>query len=314
MLSDKSKGYILGAVAAATYGMNPLFALPLYGDGGMDADSVLFFRYLIALPIIGAMIVLRGRSLRPEKGELWPLAAMGLLMAVSSLTLFESYNFMDSGVASTLLFVYPVMVALIMAALFRERLPVSTIVCIGLALIGIVMLNHTVSGAPLSLTGVLLVMVSSLTYAIYIVAINRPRLARVPTLRIIFYGLFFGVFVFAGRLIYKGELLLPAHWYLWGCIVALSVLPTAVSFVCTTAAIQKIGPTPTAILGALEPVVALIVSIAVFGDPLTFRQICGILLILMAVTFIIAGGSITRPLLRFRRLFPRIRRPRRPPR
>lgn len=308
MLSDKSKGYILGAVAAATYGMNPLFALPLYGAGGMDADSVLFFRYLVALPIIGAMLLVRRRRIRPGRGELLPLAVMGILMAVSSLTLFESYNYMDSGVASTLLFVYPVMVALIMAALFRERLPVSTVICIGVALGGIVMLNHTVSGAPLSPTGVILVMVSSLTYAVYIVAINRPRLARVPTLRIIFYGLFFGVFVFAGRLIYKGEILLPAHWYLWGCIVALSVLPTAVSFVCTTAAIQKIGPTPTAILGALEPVVALIVSIMVFGDPLTLRQILGIVLILTAVTFIIAGGSIDRPLLRFRRLFPRIRR------
>lgn len=274
----------------------------------MDADSVLFFRYLIALPIIGAMLLLRGRTLRPAKGELLPLVIMGVLMSVSSLALFESYNYMDSGVASTLLFVYPVMVALIMAAFFRERLPVSTLLCIGIALTGIMMLNHTVTGAPLSLTGVVLVMVSSLTYAIYIVAVNRPRLAGVPTLRIIFYGLLVGVLIFGGRLIYKGGIHVPSQWYLWGCLVALAVLPTAVSFVCTTAAIQKIGSTPTAILGALEPVVALVFSVTVFGDLLTFRQICGILLILVAVTFIIAGGSITRPLLRFRRLFPRLRR------
>ncbi len=305
-LSDKAKGYILGAIAAATYGMNPLFALPLYGAGGMDVDSVLFFRYLMAIPIVGGMLLWRRRSAAVTVKEGSLLAVMGLLMAVSSLTLFESYNYMDSGVASTLLFVYPVMVALIMVAVFREKIPLSTVICIGLALCGIILLNQTVGGDGLSLTGVGLVMVSSLTYAVYIVAINRPALNRIPTLKVIFYGLLFGVLVFAARLVYKGDVLLPAEWYLWGCLLA--VLPTAVSFVCTTAAIQKIGPTPTAVLGALEPVVALIFSVTVFGDMLTFRQIIGVLLILVAVTFIIAGGKITAPLLRFRRLFPRLHR------
>ena len=113
-MNAKIKGYTLGAIAAATYGMNPLFALPLYSDG-MDADSVLFFRYLFAIPILGTMIKARGRSFRLNRGEILPLVVLGLLVAASSLTLFLSYNYMDAGIASTILFVYPIMVALIMS-------------------------------------------------------------------------------------------------------------------------------------------------------------------------------------------------------
>ena len=74
---------------AATYGMNPLFALPLYADG-MDADSVLFFRYLFALPVLAVTARTRGRSLKLVKSEFLPLLLMGLLFSTSSLTLFLS--------------------------------------------------------------------------------------------------------------------------------------------------------------------------------------------------------------------------------
>ena len=89
------KGYIVGAIAAATYGLNPLFALPLYADG-MGADAVLFYRYLAAVPIMGAMAAFRGRSLALHRRELLPMLFVGILMASSSLLLFESYNFMDA--------------------------------------------------------------------------------------------------------------------------------------------------------------------------------------------------------------------------
>ena len=121
-MNAKAKGYILGSIAAASYGMNPLFALPLY-KAGMDPDSVLFFRYLFAIPLLGIMIKARGRSFKIQRKETFPLIIMGLLVALSSLTLFLSYNYMAAGIASTLLFVYPIMVALIMAMVFKEKLP-----------------------------------------------------------------------------------------------------------------------------------------------------------------------------------------------
>ena len=304
-MNAKAKGYILGSIAAASYGMNPLFALPLY-KAGMDPDSVLFFRYLFAIPLLGIMIKARGRSFKIQRKETFPLIIMGLLVALSSLTLFLSYNYMAAGIASTLLFVYPIMVALIMAMVFKEKLALQTIVCMLLALGGIGLLYKSEYGSKLSLIGTLLVFASSLSYAIYIVGINQTSLKNVATLKVTFYVLLFGLSLFVARLLYSGVLNTPDQWYLWANLLALAVFPTAISFLCTTGAIQYIGSTPTAILGALEPVTAIFFGIAVFGESLTVRESFGLVMIIVAVTFVIAGGNITSQLVRFRKLFPRL--------
>ena len=304
-MNAKAKGYILGSIAAASYGMNPLFALPLY-KAGMDPDSVLFFRYLFANPLLGIMIKASGRSFKIQRKETFPLIIMGLLVALSSLTLFLSYNYMAAGIASTLLFVYPIMVALIMAMVFKEKLALQTIVCMLLALGGIGLLYKSEDGSTLSLIGTLLVFASSLSYAIYIVGINQTSLKNVATLKVTFYVLLFGLSLFVARLLYSGVLNTPDQWYLWANLLALAVFPTAISFLCTTGAIQYIGSTPTAILGALEPVTAIFFGIAVFGESLTVRESFGLVMIIVAVTFVIAGGNITSQLVRFRKLFPRL--------
>lgn len=304
-MNAKAKGYILGSIAAATYGMNPLFALPLYKTG-MDPDSVLFFRYLFAIPLLGIMIKARGRTFKIQRKETFPLIIMGLLVALSSLTLFQSYNYMAAGIASTLLFVYPIIVALIMAFAFKEKLALQTIVCMLLALGGIGLLYKSEDGSTLSLIGTLLVFASALSYAIYIVGINQTTLKNVATLKVTFYVLLFGLSLFAARLLYSGVLNTPDQWYLWGNLLALAVFPTAISFLCTTSAIQYIGSTPTAILGALEPVTAIIFGITVFGESLTVKESIGLVMIIVAVTLVIAGGNITSHLIRFRKLFPRL--------
>ena len=136
VMNSKIKGYVLGAIAAATYGTNPLFTLPLYAEG-MNADNVLFFRYLFALPMVAAMLLWRKRNFRISGRSIVPLAVMGIMVSLSSLLLFVSYNYMDAGIASTLLFVYPLMVAVIMAIFFHERLSLTTMLCILMALVGI---------------------------------------------------------------------------------------------------------------------------------------------------------------------------------
>lgn len=304
-MNAKAKGYIFGAVAAATYGMNPLFALPLY-KAGMNPDSVLFFRYLFAIPVLGLMIKARGRNFKLKRKEIVPVILLGLLVALSSLALFQSYNYMEAGIASTLLFVYPIMVALIMAFVFKEKLALQTILCILLALGGIGLLYKSGDGTTLNLTGVMLVMVSALSYAIYIVGVNRPMLQNVATLKLTFYILLFGMTLFLVRVDFGKSLHIADTWYLWGNLLALAVFPTAISFLCTTQAIQYIGSTPTAILGALEPLTAVFFGVVVFGESLTFRLVCGITMIVLAVTLIIAGSNVTTYLIRFRKLFPRL--------
>lgn len=116
------KGFACGAIAAASYGLNPLFALPLYADG-MGADSVLFYRYAFGLVMLGVMMLVQKQSFALRRCEVLPLVIMGLLFSFSSLTLFLSYNYMDAGIASTILFVYPVLVAILMAVFFKEKFP-----------------------------------------------------------------------------------------------------------------------------------------------------------------------------------------------
>jgi len=305
MMSDKMKGYALAAIAAATYGMNPLFALPLYG-AGMDANSVLFFRYLFAIPILGVMLKCRGRSLRITRGEALRLMVMGVLMVVSSITLFESYNYMGAGIASTILFVYPIMVAVIMAVCFKEHLSLQTVLCILLAFCGIVLLYKGEDGSTLSVVGTVFVLVSALSYALYIALVNKTSLREMATLKITFYVLVFGFLVLFVRSRFSGGVLTPDRWYLWGNLLALAVFPTAISFLCTTAAIHYIGSTPTAILGALEPVTAIFFGVTVFGERLTLRDGIGVIIIIVAVTLVVMEGVLHRYMTHWRKLFPRL--------
>lgn len=307
-MNVKFKGYVAGAVAAATYGTNPLFALPLYAEG-MNASSVLFFRYLLAVPMVWLMLTARGRSTRPARTDMIPLTFMGLLMAASSILLFESYRMMDAGIASTLLFVYPLMVAVIMSLFFGERIKPLTLMCILLALGGIALLFKRPDGATLSIAGTVMVMLSSLSYAGYIVGMNRPGLHSVPTLKAVFWVLATGALLFGLRLACDPTVTMtaPHNWRMWGCVLALAFLPTVVSFALTTLAVQYIGPTPTAILGALEPVTAVAIGVSAFGEQLSARDCIGLVLIIVAVSLVVGGNTLSAAIVRLRKMFPSLR-------
>ena len=294
MISERSRGFVLGAIAAASYGLNPLFALPLYG-AGLGVDSVLFYRYVLAVVMLGALMLFRRQSFALRRRDVLPLAAMGVLFSVSSLLLFESYNLMDAGIASTILFVYPVMVAVIMAVGFRERVTAATVVSIALACGGSSLLYKGGDGATRNLAGGVLGFLSALSYAVWIVAVNRSSLKDLPTEKLTFYCLVFGSLVYVVRLRGCADLQPVPSPLMWVNAVALALFPTSVSLAARAGAIRRIGSTPTAILGALEPVTALFFGVAVFGERFTLRIGTGVLLILVAVTLIIAGKSIRIP-------------------
>lgn len=288
------RGYILGMLAAAAYGTNPLFAMPLYGEG-MSVDSVLFYRYAIATVMLSALMLVKGEPFRVRRADILALAGAGILFALSSLLLFASYNYMDVGIASTILFVYPVFVAILMASFFRERISRITLLAIALALVGIALLSQGEGEggtSSVSVTGIILVILSSLSYAIYMVAINKSRLRHISSLQMTFYSLVFGSLLFIVRLGFLTDLQMPSGAMSWVCITSLGIFPTIISLLAMTVAIHDIGSTPTAILGALEPVTGLIIGIAMFGETLTGQSISGILLILVAVTLVIAAKPI----------------------
>jgi len=285
------KGYSLGVIAAATYGLNPLFALPLYADG-MDANTVLLFRYLAGIPVVAIAALLTGDGLFIRRNEILPLITMGLLMGYSSLSLFESYNYMEASIASTILFIYPLMVAVIMTVMYHEKFTRLTGACLVTAGVGLILLYNGKPGSTLDPIGVTWVMTSALSYAIVLVGINRSVLAHMPSNRMTFYLLLFGSAIFIIPALTKGTVTLPTQNTLWLNIMALGLLPTAVSLICTAVAIHCIGSTPVALLGVFEPVTAVLCGVLVFDEQLTGYDTTGLVLIMISVMLVIAGGLI----------------------
>ena len=287
------KGYALGIIGSASYGLNPLFALPLY-QHGFTPDNVLFYRYFFAIILLAILMQYRHQSFTLKRNEILPLFVMGILFSFSSLFLFMSYNYLDAGIASTLLFLYPIFVALISAAIFHEKLSIVTIIAIAVAFYGITLLNDNGLGRSLSLTGIGLVALSALSYAIYLVAVNRSVLKTMPTEKLTFYSILFGISIYLVRLNLLTDLQPLNEPITWICVCGLALMPTVVSLVTITASIHLIGSTPASILGALEPVTALVCGVLVFGEILTPLNILGILMVLSAVTTIVTVRPISR--------------------
>ncbi len=308
MKPTEIKGYALAALAAAAYGTNPAFAIPLY-EQGMNPNSVLFFRYLFGIPLIALVMAARGVPFRLSREEIGPTAILGILMAFSSLALFESYKYINSGIASTLLFVYPVMVAVMMIFFFHEKMRMSVVLCLVIMSVGLILLMKPQGEITLSPFGCLLVMVSALTYALYIIFVNVSKVIKaIPTSKLLFYVLACGSAVYLAMMPLGNELTMPTKESGWLNLTALAVIPTLLSLTCTTKAIQLIGSTPTAILGALEPVSAVLLSVTVLGQSLTPRDIAGGILIIIATTIVIGDKSVDKLILHVRKLFPRMRR------
>ncbi len=292
-MNSSLKGAVCGVTAAVAYGTNPLFSLNLYARG-MDVESVLFYRFAIAALVLGAALLLSGHSLAVSRRQMATLVPAGLVFAISSQTLYQSFLYMDAGVACSILFIYPILVAVIMTLFFHERASLLTYGCIALATAGIAMLYQGDGSGALSTVGLLLVVASSLAYAVYIVGVDHSALRTVPSARMTFWVLASGAVLFFA-LTGFGLRLSPvgADAASVANVLGVALVPTIIPILFINIAIKNVGPTYSAIIGALEPVTALAIGAAVFGEHITGRIALGALMILVAVTLIVA-----RPLLR----------------
>lgn len=291
-LSSRTFGYTCGILAACSYGTNPLMAIPLFSSG-MNANSMLFYRYFIAATLLGGYMLLTGKSFRLSRQQIPLMIIFGIMFAASSLLLFESYRFMDVGIASTILFIYPVFVALINTAIYHERLSYTTILSIAMALTGIGLLyDGGDSSGALSTTGIILVAMSALSYAVYMIAVNRTSLRRLSSITLTFYSTGTGLLLYLVLAPLGQPITLPANMLATVCVTGLAIFPTILSLITMAIAIHIIGSTPTAIMGALEPVTALVIGVCLFGEILTPKAITGIILVLGAVTLLVTARKL----------------------
>lgn len=294
--SGRAWGYLAGIITGVTYGMNPLFAMPVLG-AGVSVETVLFVRYAVAVLVLGLVILSTHKSFAVSRKQLGWLAMLGVLFACSSLFLFLTYNYIPSGIATTIIFLYPTLVALIMV--FLKVFPTwQTWVSIVVTFIAILFLCNYDSSQPVHFEGIILAFLSALSYAFFIVLINRKRCLRELSNDVLtFYALItgcivFGLIAFVGNHSGKISLLndfntICAHSSLWLNLILLAVIPTVISTATLAASTKIIGATKASVMGVFEPLTAILIGTMVFGEKMSWNIAIGIVLSVFAICFMI---------------------------
>lgn len=283
-------GYPAGIITGITYGLNPLFAVPLMNNGAA-IESILFFRYSFAVVLLGAFLILTKQSFRITARQAGVLLALGLLYTSSSIFLFEAYNYIASGLATTLVFLYPVLVAIIMVFL---RVVPSWPVWLSIAATfgGVIIMTQGSGGDSINPVGVALSLGSALVYALFIVIINRSKaIARISNTLLTFYSLTVGAIFFFGKISFSDTAISAGITTGgdWLNLVGLALLPTIVSTATLAIATRNIGATKASVLGVFEPITAILIGTLMFGEPLTTNILLGIGIAIVAVTFMISA-------------------------
>ena len=259
-LPTRGKGIFYAIVSSATFGLIPLFSLgPL--RNGMGGSSILFYRCAIAAVLFGGMALLRGIRLRPNRRQLFELFLLGgLCYCGSAGFLLLSYLYIPTGVATTINFLFPVVVALLMRFVFGEPMPLRTLLAIGLSLVGVALLSWT-GGALLDWRGVASAMMTVLCYGFYIVGLNKMTVRKLPGSVVTFYVLLFSAVSFAVLALCSGG-------------------------------INPIGSWSDAFDLTMLAVVATIVSnLTLFHEHLVWNQFFGIVLVVLSVGLVVFKGT-----------------------
>jgi len=217
---------------------------------------------------------------------------LALMYAISAVCLFGSYEYMPGGVATTLLFSYPVWTEILLILFFHERLTLRISLAIVLATAGVFFLGGIgqTEGIKSSM-GVILAMSSGLLYAIYMVIFPHMRVSKLPALKVNFYIFFMAMLLLilysnftTGGIdrISDGRSLLS--------LILLGLVPTTVSNVTLVRSLTLIDSASVAILGAFEPLTAMAIGITLMGEPLTITVVIGLILIISSVLILITKG------------------------
>lgn len=283
------KGIIFALVSSGTFGLIPLLSIPVM-ETGMGAPSILFYRFLFSTLMMGGICLLKKESFKISTQHLTTIFALSLLYAATALLLIFSYNYIPSGVATTIHFMYPILVSILMVIFFKERKSIILIFAAILSLFGVILLCWT-GGEDVKLTGILIASLTIVTYATYIVGINQTKAGRINAEILTFYILLFGALIFLifGATTTGLESIPNTESFVR--IFLLALLCTVVSDLTLVYAIKLVGSTITSILGSMEPLVAVIVGIFYFSESFTFSSFCGITLIVLSVVLVISKSA-----------------------
>lgn len=283
---NKLNGLLYGIISSASFGLIPLFAIPAM-QHGMDFMNVISYRFLFATVSLAVLLKIRKIPFGIQKSDLPTLLLLSFFYIISSVFLLWGYKFMPSGVATTIHFMYPVVTTVIMMLFFREKNSISRTLAILMAIAGVYSLSYSDSKGETDLLGVIIVLISAVGYALYLVAVGQRKNQNLKGLKLTFYVFLFSTLILLAGMFSTGSMHPIPDYTTAGNLLLLAIIPTIVSNLTLIEAIKYIGATRTSVLGAMEPVTAVIVGIAVFGESFTMAIALGIVLIISAVTIII---------------------------
>ena len=286
-------GVAFAIISSATFGLIPLFSIPLLGRG-LGSPTILSYRFMLAAMMMALIMLLRRRKFKLEFNKLGIVVILSVLYASTAILLIESYDYIPSGIATTIHFLYPLAVTLTMSWLFGERTSAATYIAVVVSLVGVGLLawgNHTEGDFH---RGVMLALLTVVTYAAYIIGVMRSRASTIDSLVLTFYVLVIGALLFFLYALATTGIEAVHHWSDWRDLIMLALVCTVLSDYTLVLAIKRIGSTMTSILGSMEPLTAVIVGVVYFGERFDSSSVAGLILIIAAVVLAIARADRSR--------------------
>ena len=283
-------GVTSAVVSSTTFGLIPLFTISLLAVG-VGSPTILCYRFLIAAVAMAIIMFFTRRSFRIAMDQVAVVALLAVLYASTAILLLESYKYIPSGIATTIHFLYPLVVTLTMAWLFKEQVSWSIYIAVVLSLVGVALLAWGDHDAGDFRRGVTYALVTVVTYAAYIVGVMRSRVARVDSVVLTFYVLAFGALMFMLYALATTGIEAVHHWNSWRDLLMLALICTVLSDFTLIMAIKRIGSTRTSILGSMEPLTAVVVGVVYFGERIDTTSVIGLLLVICAVVVVIVQSA-----------------------
>lgn len=286
---NRLKGILYGAVSSSTFGLTPLFSVCLL-MAGYSPYEVLAYRWGVAAAALFLMGLLMGHGFRCRRADVPVLVLLSLLRAATSFGLVIAYRHIASGAAAIIHFLYPLAVTLGMILFFGEKRSLTVSVSLLLSLAGVVLLSFGGLGTAgeAAMLGVAGAVTSVFAYASYIIGVRTTRASRMDSMSLTFYVMAAGALLFMlGGWVLGDGIRLETDGTVWLYILGLALPSTALSNITLVKAIKLAGPTLTSLLGALEPLTAVLIGILVLGEPFTLSAIVGIVLIIFSVSLIL---------------------------
>lgn len=284
-------GIFYAAISSMSFGFSPLFSLALIAAGLSDFD-ILSYRWLIAGLVLMIYAFCKKKSLRLNSfDEAWKIILLSVLRALTSVTLLIGYVNISSGIASTINFMYPVIVTLCMVIFFGEKRSLIDYLAIAASIFGVYLLasgdSIMVEGGNTRL-GLACSLISAFSFAAYYIVMKQVKADKIEVVKFTTWIMMLSsVYFIIGAFVCNGKLTVMTDAESWLNILGLGLWSTMVSNITGVKGNRRIGPTMTSILGALQPLTAVILGVLFLNEHLYMRSLIGCTIILVAVTIIV---------------------------